>query len=46
MRWNGCSREYNLEENHRSTVTVERVKFDTGLSEMFFTERTLMRTKW
>jgi hypothetical protein len=36
----------NLEENHRSIVAVERVKFDTGLSEMFFTERTLMRTKW
>jgi hypothetical protein len=36
----------NLEENHRSIVTIERVKFDSGLSEMFFTERTLMRTKW
>ena len=36
----------NLAENHRSTVTFDWVKFDTGLKEMFFTERTLMRTKW
>lgn len=36
----------NLEENHNTIIALEWVKFDTGLKEMFFTERTLMRTKW
>lgn len=36
----------NHEEKHNTIITLEWVKFDTGLKEMFFTERTLMRTKW
>jgi hypothetical protein len=36
----------NREEKHHTVIALEWVKFDTGLKEMFFTERTLMRTKW
>ena len=36
----------NLEEKHNTIISLEWVKFDVGLKELFFTERTLMRTKW
>ena len=36
----------NHDESHNTIIALEWVKFDTGLKEMFFTERTLMRTKW
>jgi hypothetical protein len=36
----------NLEEKHNTIIVLEWVKFDVGLKELFFTERTLMRTKW
>ena len=36
----------DLGTQHMSVIDVEKVKYDQGLSERFFTERTLMRTKW
>lgn len=36
----------NFDDNHNTIIYLEWLKFDTGLKEGFFTERTLMRTKW
>ena len=36
----------NLTTGHRTVVTFDEIKFDSGLDETFFTEKTLMRTKW
>jgi len=36
----------NLRTGHRTAVTFDEIKFDSGLQEGFFTEKTLMRTKW
>ena len=36
----------DLRGGHSTVIDLEKVQFDTGLSERFFTERTLMRTKW
>lgn len=32
--------------DHNTIINLEEVRFDQGLQEKFFTERTLMRTKW
>lgn len=36
----------NLRTGHKTVVTFEEIKFDTGLNERLFTEKTLMRSKW
>jgi len=36
----------NLRTGHRTVVTFDEIKFDSGLNEAFFTEKTLMRSKW
>ena len=36
----------DLRSGHNTIINIEEVKFDVGLKEKFFTERTLMRTKW
>jgi hypothetical protein len=36
----------DLRGGHSTVIDLAKVQFDTGLSERFFTERTLMRTKW
>jgi hypothetical protein len=36
----------DLRSNHSTIIDLQEVKFDQGLSEKLFTERTLMRTKW
>ena len=36
----------DLRGGHSTVIDLDKVQFDTGLSERFFTERTLMRTKW
>jgi hypothetical protein len=36
----------DLRGGHSTVIDLQKVQFDTGMSERFFTERTLMRTKW
>lgn len=36
----------DLRSYHSTIIDLEEVQFDQGLPEKFFTERTLMRTKW
>lgn len=36
----------DLRSGHNTIINIEEVKFDVGLKEKFFSERTLMRTKW
>ncbi len=36
----------NLRTGHSTVVTFEEIKFDSGLKEGFFTEKSLMRSKW
>jgi len=36
----------DLRGGHSTIIPLDKVQFDTGMSERFFTERTLMRTKW
>ena len=36
----------DLRSGHSTIIDLEEVQFDQGLPEKFFTERTLMRTKW
>jgi len=53
--WGGFGGPYVTEDyievidfraDHMSVIDVEKVKYDQGLNENFFSERTLMRTKW
>ena len=36
----------DLRIDHMSNIDVEEVQYDQGLNENFFSERTLMRSKW
>jgi len=36
----------NLRTGHKTIITFDEIKFDSGLKEGFFTEKTLMRSKW
>jgi len=36
----------DLRTGHRTIVTFDKIVFDSGLTESFFTEKTLMRSKW
>jgi hypothetical protein len=37
---------FDLRGGHKTIIDVQKHKYDQGLPEKFFTERTLMRTKW
>ena len=36
----------DLRTGHKTIITFDEIKFNQGLDERFFTEKTLMRTKW
>lgn len=36
----------NLRTGHKTIITFDEIKFDSGLKEMLFTGKTLMRSKW
>jgi len=36
----------NLRTGHRTAVEMRDIKFDQGLSEGLFTEKSLMRSRW